>query len=418
MARLFTDGLELQDTSTPAGFLPLVIPSGSNPGVFNTNASFVRTGLVSGLLSAGAGNTSSGFRGFVPGGVTANKTFFLRCYFYFPSFPAAGIDILNSNQPTAGVSVHLNTDGTLQLWDNSGNLPLSATTFQCSINTWYCVELSYALNASNQATAQSFRIDEQLIASSSSLLPSAVTGQFGFGIFRTGAGVNYTIYIDDIAVNDESGAVQNSWPGAGKVQLLVPTADSSVGSGWTTSAAASTGLWDNVNNKPPTGIADTTSNAGHQIRNASAITVNYDATMETYSTKGIAASDLIKVITPIIAVAAPVTTAAKTGSVGCVSNPAITNIAFAANTGQFWSGVAAATHPTGWKWEQGTITYAPTVTVGTSPVMRVSITGGTAARIAMVEFMGMVVDYLPSAPPPAQPISNAREVAVMRAATR
>jgi hypothetical protein len=90
-----------------------------------------------------------------------------------------------------------------------------------------------------------------------------------------------------------------------------------------------------------------------------------------------------------------VSTSAKVGQVGVVSNPAIAVINLTANSGQFWSGTAAGTYPTGWKWSHGTVTYAPSVTLGTAPVMRVTqVTSST--RIAMACFMGIYVDYTPA----------------------
>src|SRR6266576_2199201 len=49
-----------------------------------------------------------------------------------------------------------------------------------------------------------------------------------FGAADTVA-ATYTAYIDDVALNDTTGANQNTWPGEGKVVLLVPTADSAKG---------------------------------------------------------------------------------------------------------------------------------------------------------------------------------------------
>jgi hypothetical protein len=149
---------------------------------------------------------------------------------------------------------------------------------------------------------------------------------------------------------------------------------------------------------PPDSAADLTVHAdAMQIRNATSnANVNYDATMTTYTAAGIAASDIVTVIVPMIATGAPVTTSAKAGTVGVVSNPAIANIALGAGgtSGAFWSGVTMGTYPTGNKWSFGTTTYSPSVTLGTAPVMRVTqVTSST--RIAIVTEMGMYVEYAP-----------------------
>jgi hypothetical protein len=198
-------------------------------------------------------------------------------------------------------------------------------------------------------------------------------------------------YYDDVII-DGAGFLSPS-----KVALLVPTADSAVGTGWTLGSGGTTGLWDAVNNEPPTAVADTGTTA--QIRNATSnANVNYDATMTTYAAAGIATGDTVLAVQPVVSTAAPVVTSAKAGTVGVASNPAITNIALGAGgtAGAFWSGVAGGTWPTGWKASLGTLTTSPSVTLGTAPVMRVTqVTSST--RIAMVAFMGIYVAWTPSA---------------------
>ncbi len=98
-------------------------------------------------------------------------------------------------------------------------------------------------------------------------------------------------------------------------------------------------------------------------------------------------------------------TGAKTGSIGVVSNPTVANIAFPSSA-NFWSGVTAGTYLTGWKWEHGTSTDAPTVTLATQPVTRVTVTGGTASRIAMCCAMLIYVDYTPAVVAVSAPIVN------------
>jgi len=204
------------------------------------------------------------------------------------------------------------------------------------------------------------------------------------------------IYIDDIII-DDTGFLSPS-----KVAMLVPTADSAIGTGWTLGSGGTTSLFGGVDNIPPTAVADAGTTA--QIRNATSnANVNYDATMTTYAAAGIAAGDTILAVQPVISTAAPVTTSAKLGTVGVASNPTIANIALGAGgtAGAFWSGVAGGTWPTGWKGSFGTLTTSPSVTLGTAPVMRVTqVTAST--RIAMVALMGINVAWTPAAAAAAQ----------------
>jgi hypothetical protein len=209
------------------------------------------------------------------------------------------------------------------------------------------------------------------------------------------------VYIDDIVV-DGAGLLAPS-----KVGLLIPTADNARGTGWVGGAGGTTSLFAGVDNTPPVGVADTGTDTS-QIRNAtSAASSNMDMTMTTYTAAGVGAGDTVLAVQNVIATAAPVTTSAKQGLVGNVSNPAITTVALGAGgtAGAFWSGVAGGTYPTGWKVSFGTFTTSPSVTVGTAPVMRVTqVTSST--RIAMVCFMGMVVAWTPGAAATQVPYTN------------
>ncbi len=119
--------------------------------------------------------------------------------------------------------------------------------------------------------------------------------------------------------------------------------------------------------------------------------------MTTYTAAGIKATDIVNVVVPVVSTGAPVTTSAKQGTVGVVSNPTIANVALSSTgtAGAFWQGNAAGAWPTGWKWSVGTAAYSPAVTLGTAPVMRLTqVTSST--RIALADAMGIYVDYTPA----------------------
>ena len=177
---------------------------------------------------------------------------------------------------------------------------------------------------------------------------------------------------------------------------LGPASDSSVGAGWTDSGGGTTNLYQSIDNTPPTGIADTTSNAGHQIRNASNAN-SYALNLSTYTAVGIDAGATINAVLPYILTGAPVSTGAKTGTLA-LTNPTMAATAFAAGgvTGAFWSGTAAGTFPTGWKFTKYGVVSGAGVALGTAPVATVAISGGTNSRIAMVCAVGMYVLYTPA----------------------
>jgi hypothetical protein len=291
----------------------------------------------------------------------------------------------------AGVSAKLTSAGALGVYDQSGTLV--GTSSPLSTGAWHWIGLRNATGTS----VVFLQVDG---VDSVTGTVAAVNGNPGsLGFFNTEASAA-DVYFDDFIV-DNAGFLAPS-----KVALLVPTADSARGTGWTGGAGGISNLNNAVDNTPPVGVVDPGTDASQIHNGTSNANVNYDATMTTYTAAGVGAADTVLAVIPIIATAAPVSTSAKQGTVGVVSNPTIANIALGSGgtAGAFWSGVAGGTYPTGWKVSQGTFTTAPSVTVGTAPVMRVTqVTSST--RVAMVCFMGMYVAWTPAAvvadnPPP------------------
>jgi hypothetical protein len=333
MGRLFTTGFEVRDGLVDGGTL---------------STARSRTGAAALSLASGA----SGLNPTIAG--ATGRDYYARAYLY--------VATSGTNGPVVGftagadIYIRMNGDDTLSLLSDVAGVTYG-TSPVLNVGQWYRVELHARFNTgSNDDTAEA-RIDGVAFASTTTadLGTTAPTGWTLGGLTSVGQA-----YIDDVAVNDSQGASQNTWPGDGKVVLLVPTADSAKGTGWTNDAAGTTNFFDAENNTPPVGIADTTASTGlHQIRNATSnANSSYDATMTTYAAAGISAGDTINVIDPIVATGAPVTTSSKQGTVGVVSNPAIANVALGAGgtSGAFWSGTAAGTYPTGWKISPGTLT--------------------------------------------------------------
>jgi hypothetical protein len=325
---------------------------------------------------------------------TDGRSYWARIYLNAAAAPttAAAVLLLGGSSVTQIVA-RLRTDGALELLVN--NVVQGSPSATINDGTWHRVELKGVATATTTWTAAELLLDGTSVATWSGSV--ARTNGVGFGWLGS-PGASLVINADDYALNDSTGSVNNGYPGSGKVVLLKPISDSAVGTGWTNSAGTGTSLFDCVDNTPPTGIADTTSSAGHQIRNATSnANVNYDANMTSYTTAGIAAADTVNCVIPWCVTGAPVTTSAKQGTVGVASNPAITNIALSATgtSGAFWAGFAASTYGGGWKYSSGTITEAPVVTLGTSPVMRITqVTSST--RIAICCSMGIYVDYTPA----------------------
>lgn len=282
-----------------------------------------------------------------------------------------------------GIHLELRSDGKISVFQNTTLIGTSTTAL--STGTWYWIGFR-TLTGTSVSFLQIDGLDEV-----TGTVTVTTMANVGVGFCASEASA-VDAYFDDVIVND-TGFIE-----ASNVGLLLPISDNARSAGWVGGGGSTTSLFAAVDNTPPVGVADTGTNTS-QIRNATAeANGSYDANMTTYATAGVGASDTVLAVQPVIATAAPVTNSAKQGTVGVVSNPAITNVALGAGgtAGAFWAGVAGGTYPTGWKVSFGTMTEGPSVTVGTSPVMRVTqVTSST--RIAMVCFMGMMVAWTPAA---------------------
>lgn len=405
MARLATSGFEIGAAATDSKQSPDGQQSLGAGSTFTRDTSVKRSGLASAkMTSTGAGIA---FMGFISSAVATSiplgTTAYQRVYVSLSGLPSSAFSVIRFLVVGSAIyDAKINTDGTIGLFVNVttqiGSWSAQTVATDSGV-TWTRIELSQLL-AAGAGDAAELRVDGTTIASESGASRSdGTTANFNVG-FATAPGNAISCWLDDFAVNDSTGADQNSWPGAGSVAFLFPVSLNANGGSWTDDAAATTSaaLTAAVDNTPPNGIADTTAGGGnHQIRNAAANT-SIDFNLTDYTTAGVTGT--VNVLTPVVNVGAPVSTGAKSGSFGVLSNPTIGQRAFTGGSGTvtfFWRGAAAGTWPSNWGWENGTTTYTPTVTLGTQPVARLLITGGTTSRIAMCDFLGVYVDYTPAA---------------------
>lgn len=307
---------------------------------------------------------------------------------YVATMPTSQVRLICGNNTVGRVSVGLQADGSLTVLIGTNTLVGNSSAGIITTGKWYW----FGVRQVTGTSVVFVQVDGADVVTGTATVTDTSAW---IGVVGTQAGA-VDVYIDDIVI-DDTGFLAPS-----KVALLVPISDNAVGTGWTlgtgTAISANSGSTA-VKNTPPLGVADLTAGSDtKQIRNATAnANVSYVANLTTYSTAGVGASDTVLALQPIVATAAPVTTSSKQGTVGVASNPAITDIALGAGgtAGAFWSGLAGGVYPSGWKISTGTLTTSPSVTVGTSPAMRVTqVTSSN--RVAMVCFMGMNVAWTPA----------------------
>lgn len=408
MARLFHDGAELGFVTDLAAHsqYACVAQGATTPTIELTKK---RSGSRAYKCSCAGTSTCNMWFDAILGSTvlvfTTPSTTFPRAYFCFDSLPIATrriFDHTTTAGASTGISARLTSAGKLQLFNNVTGAQIgsdSVATIAADGSTQYCIEMKIVISSGGVITDGELRLDGTTVASFTGLSITVGSGMFlGWSVASSGAQTD-TLYIDDIACNDNTGSDQNTWVGtASKIGCLFSTADGSAGT-FTNDAGAATSLWDAINNIPPAGIADTTASTGlHQIRSASGSTTAYVGNMPTTGgTLGVASGDTINLIQQLVSVAAPSVTGAKTGSLEMTS-PVVAAVAFkngATAAANFWSGAAAGAFPTGWHPETGSVAYNPTLPSNSGPVAKINVTGGTSARVAMCCLLVLFVDWTP-----------------------
>ncbi|AZS06653.1 minor tail protein [Streptomyces phage Hiyaa] len=218
MARLWTCGFESQSATLELGVNSGTIAGGVTPDISTT---VKRRGTAS-LRSHPTTNQSYVEHQIDTG--TVKRTLH-RLYLRVATRPSVDTNVYAIGQ--AGyfpASLRLLTTGELVLRDSFSGTTLTGTSAVLDLDRWYRVELDYTDVAGTPASGVSaFKgyLDGALFAD------AMCANINGWSRVRMGInGVNATadIFIDDVAVNDTAGSVQNGLPGSGCVVHLLPNA--------------------------------------------------------------------------------------------------------------------------------------------------------------------------------------------------
>lgn len=283
------------------------------------------------------------------------------------------------------INVRLTSAGALAVYLNTTLIGTSSAAFASPGWHWVGVR---QLTGTSVVFLQIDGVDEV----TGTATVTAPDGTIGFGGTEASA---VDVYIDD-AVFDNAGFLAPS-----KVGLLLPISDNARATLWTGGVGGTTNLYDAVNNTPPIGTATETNLTQIEHAGGAAGTTDaYDANMTTYTTAGVGAGDTVLAVQGVIAWGEDIATGTKLLSYSGVSNPAWTgasSIDVSTGHGSSAVGTYSATGAAdGWNERRSAIVTSPSVTLGTSPVMRV-VRPETASRVASVCFMGMVVAWTPAA---------------------
>lgn len=215
----------------------------------STTTAIVHSGMYAVETNAVASTMMTGDQEFAANQTDAG---FFRAYVYCKNYPnlAAGTGerfMQFSNAANAvQESIYINTDGTLTL-RNSSSIGIATSTAVVPLNQWNYVELQ------NNATAATGVVTGRLNGVQFGSANNNTKGSWARTYFGLGnPAVTEDCIWDDVALNDNTGSSQTSWPGAGNMLFLSPTSQGESNQ-WsdTSNSAGTTNNWTLVNETPP-----------------------------------------------------------------------------------------------------------------------------------------------------------------------
>jgi hypothetical protein len=248
-ARLFTSGCETNDLSSTEW-------SGQGGSLVETSP--VHSGTYSCEAQTVGGNNQIGRN--LASNITSG-TIYWRFYVRFSTFPSVDecevAFVRNGGGSSRAFDVYIDTTGG-EFVGIKNRVPATPTTALSSVdlatNTWYRIETQLVISDTTGSITlrlyegESTTVLDTLSLTGQDTLPTNIN-QFWLGSL---ANATYDMNYDDVALNDATGSFQNTWPGPGKVFLVKPASNDTVG--WTRTGANCSGTTntDCVDDEPGT----------------------------------------------------------------------------------------------------------------------------------------------------------------------
>ncbi|WP_329140910.1 hypothetical protein [Streptomyces sp. NBC_00670] len=224
---------------------------------------------------------------------------YFRIYLYVATMPTVDTIILASCDDlgtSAGRSprLFLKTNGQLQTSTGSGSSHtyVGGSSATLSTGQWYRVELEYdSANDIQHAYLDGTDFSGAVSGVGFTSFENCVI-RFGAFTDAPAGSTSCDLYIDDVAVNDNTGSAQNGLPGAGNIVHMVPAAAGD-NNAWATAVGGTAGTANNytrVNEVPPN---DSTSY--NQTTATGTATID-DFAVSSPATAGIGAADAISLV--------------------------------------------------------------------------------------------------------------------------
>lgn len=259
---------------------------------------------------------------------TVKRTFH-RFYLRITTLPSAECTIYAIGQSGYFPGLlRLTTTGTLTLRDGFTSANIGTASSALALNTWHRIELDYTDVAGTAGSVTgAFRgyIDGALF---SDTLCSNVNGwsRIRYGVQTA---VTADVHLDDLAVNDTAGTVQNGLPGPGNIVHLRPDSAGDA-NGFATAVGGTAGAANNYTRVAETTPDDATT---YNETTATGTTTVDDYNLSSPATAGINADDLITLVQVGARIGSNAATAAslvyrlKAQAAGTVSESASVSVA-------------------------------------------------------------------------------------------
>lgn len=392
MARLGNMSAETQRISTAAG-------NGGEPtvSVSNTTACTIdllvpRSGKA--CVKCAAGATA----GYVQIQHTAvkDRTFYYKCAFRMTAFPASSAAVVRLMDGTGTLfEISCSPTGHVEGWNPiAAAHPVEGESF-VGTEEWHVVEIMFRVASAEAKAKLSWKMDGVVIAAEQEMATRNTTGATALRGGNQNPSATMGVYVDDMAVNDDQGASENTWIGhRGKQILLIPQS-TKARTNYTDGAGGITNLEKAL--RPPGNGVEVPTLAEQQIKSTST-TADVELFMQSLEEVGMIPADTVKWIFPILRAGQNTATGRGMGFT-FVSNPAIAEV-----TGGLLSEIAKA-EPTGWRTITWTAyTYAPTIEFNVQPVVKLRKSVSTTDNV-FADLAGILLEYEPGPTGPQPPIS-------------
>lgn len=213
--RLFTSGFETNNFTTTEWNAASGTPA---PDIVTSATVAPNSGTYAARVQAGTGIITRS----LPAAVTSG-TYFMRAYVRITGTATFDRTILRADNASIGEAwyARVTTANVLRLFNGvSDTVVVTGPTL--SANTWYRVEVRVLL--SDTVGELELLVDGTSYGSQTGA-DTLNTNMIRFICGTPEGSIGITTYYDDVAINDAAAGVQTSFPGAGKIALLKPTAE-------------------------------------------------------------------------------------------------------------------------------------------------------------------------------------------------